>query len=372
MNKQLTEIQLTSDADNFYIGYIVEKNQELTTMICLDDDGNEGGIEIFKNSAIAKEITASEDITFYQYIIDRGMSKDPFNLSQRNKAILQERFANFNEALLYALKSGEIISLDASNGLTYSGLITAVSDQEIRLRQRHHGLGLETFALAIPISKINCLDLNDTDNLQFDNWLQDEEHDPNNINLVQIYLNYHNDDRYGEAIIGKIIAQTNHHRILVEKYNEIGQIQAMTLVNYDHILHITKQSPLLDYIAYLIKQNEKAGIRDPFGLIDMIRMSGSIFNLKHLPTIEHVLDWEQQAKNLIAVDDIDFASENIGIISKHNQEKFSQIILNGYEVAKQVSYHLNNIAAIDITSGKLLQLQLFTDEERAYQSKKNK
>lgn len=364
MKQHLTEIHLKHSEDDYYIGYVVDKNPTITTMISLDSDGNEGGIEVFQNSSIEQAITDSDNITFYQYLIDRGMSKDPFKLSSQNQEIIKQHFSNFNSALVYALKHNQIISMDASDGYTYTGILTSANEQEVRLKEESNNLKLEVFETVIPINKINSLNLNSADNNLVNDWLHENNQSQNDLNLVEIYPSYRGESRYGYYLCGKIIAQTNHHRILFENYNEVGQISAMTLINYDLISHITKQSRELDYLAYQVKRNEKAGIRDPYGLIDMIHMSGSIFNLNHLPSIERVLKWEQTSKNLIEVDDVDFDDTNMGIITAHDEQRFKQKVINGFHFSDEEEYHLKNIAAIDLFSSRLLQMQLFLDERK--------
>lgn len=365
MKQELTQIQLQHDEPNsYYIGYIVSQNQELTTMICLDQEGNEGGVHLFSNKAIVQKTSSSADINFYQYLIDRGMSKDPFRLSALNETVIKQHFATLAAALACALKKQQIITIDTSDGFAYTGLITAVNEQNAILRLKSDDFALEAFATVIPLRQIECLSFNIVNDLQFASWLQLPQQPQKKLNLVQIYLNYQGDDRYGSCLTGRIIAQTNHHRILVEKYNEVGQISAMALVNYDHILHISKQSPALTYLAYQIKQNQRKGIRDPYGLIDMIRMSGSIFDLQHLPTVEKVLAWEKDAKNLINVDDVDYSAPNIGLITAYQNQQFTQQVLEDYHLGKAATYQLSRIAAIDLFSTELLQLQLYLDENK--------
>lgn len=364
MNQHLTEIHLKNSEDDYYIGYVINKNSEITTMICLDDDGNEGGVQIFQNNTIGQSLTDSDNITFYQYLIDRGMSKDPFKLSEQNQEILKQHFNTLSDALVFALKLNHIISLDTLDGYSYRGLLTAVNEQKIRIKEESSNLDLEAYDTVIPIEQICSLDFNAADTNFFDDWLHEENQEQNDLNLVEIYLNYKTDARYGSYVCGKIVAQTNHHRILFERYNDVGQIEAMTLINYDHILHISKHSRELDYLAYQIKRNNKAGIRDPYGLIDMIHMSGSIFDLDHLPTIERVLQWEQESKNLIDVDDVDFDSSNMGVITSHDEQQFKQKVVDGYHFSSEENYHLKNIVAIDLFSNELLQMQLFMDEKK--------
>lgn len=365
MKAELTQIQLRNDEpDHYYLGYVVGRNQEVTTMICLDQEGSEGGTLFIKNKAINQESTTSPAISFYQYLIDRGMSKDPFQLSALNQAVIKQNFPNLAAALAYALKKQAIITIDASDGFAYTGLVTAVDDQNVQIKKKNDEFELDSFATVIPLAKIDGVNFNEAPNLQFAHWLKQTDQGQNDLNLVKIYLNYRDDQRYGNYLTGKIIAQTNHHRILVEKYSDVGQIEAMTLVNYDHILHISKQGRELDYLAHQIKANQKRGRRDPYDLIDMIRMSGSIFNLQHLPTIEKVLAWEKDAQNLIKVNDVDCSAANIGQITAYQDKQFTQVLLDDYQLTGKATYQLDRIAAIDLFSPELLQLQLYLDEKK--------
>ena len=63
MYSKLSEIHLKST--NHYIGYIVEKNDQITNLISLDKHGNECGLIYFKNTEIDKIFSNSKRISFY-------------------------------------------------------------------------------------------------------------------------------------------------------------------------------------------------------------------------------------------------------------------------------------------------------------------
>lgn len=364
MDTNLTEIHLKiDDPDDYYIGTVVKKTPKITILQAIDEDGDQGGTLIFKNDCISNTLTSSDNITFYQYMITRKMVKDPFNLKEKNAQFLEQNFDDFFAILTYLIKNKEIASVIATDGFTYTGLFTKIDKNEVRLKEKTADYQLETFETVIPLAKIGAIDLNVPDTLVFNDWLKQDKKEANDLNLVEIFLSYDDDDRNGEFITGKILAK-NKNNLLVETYNDLGQVDSISVLQYSKITHIASEDSFLDYLAYLIKRNEKAGTVDPYALTQMWKMDTTICNLDNVPTIKQLLKWKQSSKILIDVDSSNYTTDNLGIITHADDQTVTQKVIDGYQLTDERTYAYQDIDLVTLYSREILQMQLFFDENK--------
>lgn len=71
----------------------------------------------------------------------------------------------------------------------------------------------------------------------FNSWLHYQKEQKNILDLVEIYLNYKKTDRFKQPIMTRILKESENY-LLVERFNNIDQLFAISLINKSAIAYI--------------------------------------------------------------------------------------------------------------------------------------
>ena len=158
------------DANSYYIGRIITQHHGWITFESVDQGGNLGGIVFIKEDQVAKIEDDTPNLRYYMIT----QVKDSFNLEQLNKTVLAWDFTNLHDLLINVADAQPFTTFEVNTGATYTGLITQLDQQEVRILERNE-LTLEHYATVIPLDDIVCVDTNAIDNRLFTQYLRQSQ-----------------------------------------------------------------------------------------------------------------------------------------------------------------------------------------------------
>ena len=197
------------DATSYYIGKIIIRQHGWITLESVDQDGNRGGVVFIKEDQVAK----IEDNTPTLHYYALANIHDPFHMKQLNAEVLNWDFTNIYDLLLNAADSQLFITFETKTGINYTGLITQLDKDEIRILEKNEQ-ALEQYATVIPLADIVCVDINSIDNRLFIHYLKQHKDYGNDLKLAEIYFDYTFDDQFGSFAIGRIVKYDDENMIL--------------------------------------------------------------------------------------------------------------------------------------------------------------
>lgn len=337
------------DASSYYIGKIIAKKHGWLTLESVDQDGNLGGIVFIKEDQIAK--IENETPMLHYFAITN--IKDPFHMKQSNQSVLNWDFTNLYDLLVNITDAHPFITVEVNNGTTYTGVITQLDKNEVRILERNGNM-LDQYPTVIPLKDIVCLDANSIDNYLFLQYLKRKGNYNNKLELVEIYFNYTFDDQFGNFAIGKIL-KYDEENLILESLNELGQVESIAVISRKHISHITEESDRLNYFNYLIKWQKKNNSFDPDYLEHSINLSGEIKS-----SAEIIEEWPHDRVIKIC-DSIYHYPDRLGLVVDRNTESFDLRILTEYNLGDISDHEYDDLISVDLAGSDMIKMQRFIE-----------
>lgn len=339
---KLVELHTKADrlTESYYLGYLVYQNEEITVLIGLDDDANASGLILVNNQDLVGMVEQSPSLAYCQRLIDEGKSTDPFNLMPVNQELLKSNLTSLFDAGKAALFKKLPVNVTLNNGVVYSGIVTEATLEELRIRQIDGNFALDRIHSVIPMKQISSLEINSALGKMWSEF-QDSEPTNNPYDLVELYLDWLDDDRFGNYLLGRVLLENDHY-LLLESINDYGQLEAICLVNREDIIHECSESPVIDFYSFLLTRNQEAGI---FDLNNLDRLAQS---LDHVPSALEVL--ENAGQQLVSVDDFTAAGETTGYITSLSD---SEVVIADPVTGQENAFAIDRICTIDLASSEL-------------------
>lgn len=335
---KLIKISFNLDLSNYLMGNIVSQNTEFILLQAIDQDGNLGGLEYIKkleDIVIQKE---APEVDFYNAF----KIKDLFNLKRLNEKFINSRFISFKE-LLQNISSSNLITIKTKNLSELTGYVLEVEDSKLIFE-----LNTQAYPLIIPIEDILRISINDISNL-----LEAKYHDNgfSTSDLVALYLDYEDDDRFGEALIGTVIFHNDDYLVL-KNLNEIGQLDSYVLINRDFIVHTEQYTEMLGYYEFLKNWQIQNGSFDPNNLREQ------------LPYIDKSISIEQFLKSklnkLTTINDYQLDNINTGKVVGLEDKKLFLKNIDDFKLENNIQeFNYSDLASVDLISNDLLRLKQF-------------
>lgn len=339
---KLVELHTKADrlTGSYYLGYLVYQNEDLTVLIGLDDDANASGLILVNNQDLVGMVEQSPSLAYCQRLIDEGKSTDPFQLMPVNQELLKGGLSNFFEAGKAALFKKLPVNVTLNNGVVYSGIVTETTLEELRIRQIDGNFALDRIHSVIPMKQISSLEINSALGKMWSEY-QDSDIAGNPYDLVELYLDWLDDDRFGNYLLGRVLLEDDHY-LLFESINDYGQLEAICLVNRDDIIHECTASPVIDFYSFLLTRNQEAGIFD-LNQLDHLAQS-----LDHVPSPLEVL--QNAGQQLVSVDDYAAPGEMTGYIQALTD---SEVYIADPVTGQVAPFAIDRICTIDLASSEL-------------------
>lgn len=335
---KLIKISFNLDLSNYLMGNIVSQNTEFILLQAIDQDGNLGGLEYIKkleDIVIQKE---APEVDFYNAF----KIKDLFNLKRLNEKFINSRFISFKE-LLQNISSSNLITIKTKNLSELTGYVLEVEDSKLIFE-----LNTQAYPLIIPIEDILRISINDISNL-----LEAKYHDNgfSTSDLVALYLDYEDDDRFGEALIGTVIFHNDDYLVL-KNLNEIGQLDSYVLINRDFIVHTEQYTEMLGYYEFLKNWQIQNGSFDPNNLREQ------------LPYIDKSISIEQFLKSklnkLTTINDYQLDNINTGKVVGLEDKRLFLKNIDDFKLENNIQeFNYSDLASVDLISNDLLRLKQF-------------
>lgn len=337
------------DATSYYVGKIIARQHGWITLESVDQDGNRGGVVFIKEDQIAK---IEDNTPTLNYCALTNIT-DPFHMKQLNVKVLNWDFTNIYDLLLNAADSQPFITFETKNGVNYTGLITQLDKDEVRILEKN-GQTLEQYATVIPLADIVCIDINSIDNRLFIHYLKQNKDYNNKLELAEIYFDYTFDDQFGSFAIGKIVKYDDENLIL-ESLNDLGQVESIAIIARTHIVHIAEESERLNYFNYLVDWQKQNDSFDPDHLEHSVNLQGDI---KSIPEV--IENW-QEDKVIKISDSIYHYPDRLGLISSYNGDGFDLKITTEYAMDDISDHEYEDVISIDLAGSEMIRMQKFLD-----------
>lgn len=337
------------DATSYYIGKIITRQHGWITLESVDQDGNRGGVVFIKEDQVAK----IEDNTPTLHYYALANIHDPFHMKQLNAKVLNWDFTNIYDLLLNAADSQLFITFETKTGINYTGLITQLDKDEIRILEKNEQT-LEQYATVIPLADIVCVDINSIDNRLFIHYLKQHKDYGNDLKLAEIYFDYTFDDQFGSFAIGRIVKYDDENMIL-ESLNDLGQVESIAVIARNHIAHLTEKSERLNYFNYLVNWQKENGSFDPDHLEHSVNLQGEI---RSIPEV--IEEWPED-KIIKVSDSIYHYPDRLGLISSYNDDGFDLKIATEYAVGDVSDHDYEDVISVDLAGSEMIRMQKFLD-----------
>lgn len=338
-----------NNSEQYYIGSIKSKFDQWLIIQTIDEEGNLGGLEVIDNEQF-ELVDKAKEIDFYKRLIGKESFKDIFHLSTLNKSFLKHNFQNMIDVLNYFCQSKMIITVTLNSKLEFSGQIINVGNNQIIMKRRTSSFELSELPVIVDITKIISIAVNDEANIIFQKWLKINQI-PNN-DICAFYPAYYGDDRFTNYLAGKILAQNNNY-FLIQAIDDIGQLNAITVIAKGYIAHVSEENDELDYLTFAVNEQKKNNSFDSLEL--MANIDSTIIQNKDMKQI--ILDYPDD--KLIAVDDVNFDGQDIGYLSKKGDKSFTMQVINGYSADRSIQFNYEDIVSIDLNNFEIKNLSDF-------------
>ena len=341
------------DANSYYIGRIITQHHGWITFESVDQGGNLGGIVFIKEDQVAKIEDDTPNLRYYMIT----QVKDSFNLEQLNKTVLAWDFTNLHDLLINVADAQPFTTFEVNTGATYTGLITQLDQQEVRILERNE-LTLEHYATVIPLDDIVCVDTNAIDNRLFTQYLRQSQKQEftNDLDMVEIYFDYTFDDQYGSFGIGKVLKDDDDN-LVFESINELGQVESIAVIARSHITHITEDSERLLFFNFLVQWQKNNGSFDPDRLERSVKLRDEIQS-----PAEIIDNWPEDQIVKIS-DSIYHYPDRLGLIEDRSDSGFDLKIVTEYGLGDTSVHDYSDLISVDLAGSEMIKMQQFIDNE---------
>lgn len=330
----LTKITFPYDFDHFYLGKKLVSNPQWSTFLTTDDSGYYTNIHLFRNSAVEEDKDSPES-EFYNFQKQNNNLLHPFSLNQKASKLINLKWTILTELLSQIKNINPIISLTGSNYVTYTGKIEWINDTHVALKEIDENYQLNEFPLLIDLNEISAISFNSVEHNILNAWLT-AENNKSNQDLVEVHLDYQDDDRFESFYIGKIIKQNDNY-LLLAALNDLGQLDGIYLIDKKHVVHLTTVSQQLDYFQFAMNYH----------------LQNNTFNLRDLKTAFELNAFTEYLKSnqLTAIDNVKFDQPNIGLIKETKDNTISFQNIEDYRLSSNIqTIALDDIGSIELTS----------------------
>lgn len=325
-HSKINKFILKQDSNSYYIGEVIKNNGSFTIINAIDIDGNQGGLEILRNTDLT---ISNEDpgLNYYRSI----RINDPYHLRERNKQILSWKWENLAELFQKIYDEDLVINIETKSGNFYSGEVDFIDNNLIYLKEKTENMELEEFPTVLLFDQISSISINEIPNVLFFDWYDHLSEYKNELNLNLIYLNYEDQKKFEKPLIGKII-QDNPDNFLVKEINNIGQLVGVVRINKNFIARINNNSSILPYYNFWIKYQLKNNLYDNENLEKLkIPMSNN--------TIGQIISVTDKRLGKI-----------IGILVQKKADNIYIKPVDNYYVQDTIKINLKNIVKVDLIS----------------------
>lgn len=199
----------------------------------------------------------------------------------------------------------------------------------------------------IDYNKVVSISPNSIENDLLYSWLSLNTY-PTNHELVELHLDYEDDERFNTYYIGKIIKE-GKNQLLFASLNNLGQLDGILLISTKHITHIVHQSHELDYYCYLMNHHLQNNTFNPRNL-----NTDYTFSSKHFIKIN----------NLIGIDNAKFDNTNIGIVKEIHDNCFLLQNIDEYRISDNIQkIYFDDLIAVELTSNEQVLLKDYLNIE---------
>lgn len=357
MNLKLVELHQQSAGVNTYlVGCILKEFPGWILFLSIDPAGNQGGMRFIRQNDIVEIRESSATLTFIKTLIETRQAADPFTLTGINRTIANQSFSSLPAILDFALKNEYLIKISLQNGASYSGYVTEISDQEVRLFTYNDDKVFENLVETIIAFK-NIVEVcfNDVDlklSSEYFSYLGNKGEIGNDLGLAQIYFQYADDFRFGqEMVLGWIINQNNKY-ILIDRLDDAGQVAAVSLIAKETIAHVTTDSDYLNFMNFAVEYNQRHNILDPYHLDDFAHQFTQIPDFREIVATA-------KPDHLLLFDNLQFDGINWGTVVDHNERSFLFNPISDFRFADPMTMNYADLCEIDLISSDTIHLQTY-------------
>lgn len=263
---------------------------------------------------------------------------------------MNDDFQSIDKVLSNLCQNKNIITLTLSNGEEISGKIASIASDQITFQRRNSFFELDELPVIIKMDKIVSIAVNDEADIIFQKWLDSDQVPDSGI--CAFYPMYSGDERFTNYLAGKILAENDDY-FLVQAVDDVGQLNAVTVIDKDHIAHVSEESDELDYLNFAVNEQKKNDAFDPFNL--MKKINPAIIESKDMKQI--ILDYPDD--RLLSVDDVNFDGQDLGYLSQKDVDSFTMQVVNEYSVDRSIQFNYDDIVSVDLTSFEIEILSSF-------------
>ena len=301
------------DANSYYIGRIITQHHGWITFESVDQGGNLGGIVFIKEDQVAKIEDDTPNLRYYMIT----QVKDSFNLEQLNKTVLAWDFTNLHDLLINVADAQPFTTFEVNTGATYTGLITQLDQQEVRILERNE-LTLEHYATVIPLDDIVCVDTNAIDNRLFTQYLRQSQK---------------------------------------QEFTNDLDVESIAVIARSHITHITEDSERLLFFNFLVQWQKNNGSFDPDRLERSVKLRDEIQS-----PAEIIDNWPEDQIVKIS-DSIYHYPDRLGLIEDRSDSGFDLKIVTEYGLGDTSDHDYSDLISVDLAGSEMIKMQQFIDNE---------
>lgn len=357
MKLELVELHQTSSGSGSYlIGYILKEMPAWILFLSIDPAGNQGGIRFIRKSDLSEIKDHSSALSFVRVLAANNQTTDPFTLTGLNRTLLAQNFETIVDILTFASKNQYLVKLTLKNGAEYSGFITQLSANEVRLFTYNEDKVFEDMIeTCIRLNDVVEINFNDVDlklSSEYFSYLGSQGQIGNDLGLAQIYFQYADDFRFGQDMILGWIINQNSQYLLVDRLDDAGQVAAVSLINKATIAHVTTDSDYLNFINFAVEYNQRHQILDPFNLDHFAHQFTQVPNYREIITTS-------KPNHLLLFDNLQFDGINWGTVMDYNKDSFILRPISDFHFDEPMEMNFDDLCCIDLISSDTIHLQTY-------------
>lgn len=337
--KTIKYFAIKNNLDDFYVGELLAEKDEYYVVKTISSGDYLGGIEVLRKDQVEIQ-SHTQELAYFQELVARNAIPTIKLQESLNTKFLSLDWKNLAE-LFVQWKS--YIGVETLNGEYSLGLIKNVNNMSIILDDTNANLEKE-----ILFENIKELSPTSLDNYLVEKW-DEGQWKVKDENLVEIILNYYNDDRTNSSLVGKIISETDD-TILLQVIDDIGVLDSITLIQKKYIEIISKKN--IEFENFIFNFSKK---NDYF----------NIHRLNVLPNlnIKNFIG-SQKLNQIVSVNDYYYDNQNIGFLKQKLDNKFKLQNFDDYQLGNESEFEYEDLVSVDLASSQIKNYNLWFNEQR--------
>lgn len=337
--KTIKYFAIKNNLDDFYVGELLAEKDEYYVVKTISSGDYLGGIEVLRKDQVEIQ-SHTPELAYFQELVARNAIPTIKLQESLNTKFLSLDWKNLAE-LFVQWKS--YIGVETLNGEYSLGLIKNVNNISMTLDDTNTNLEKE-----ILFENIKELSPTSLDNYLVEKW-DEGQWKVKDENLVEIILNYHNDDRANSSLVGKIISETDD-TILLQVIDDIGVLDSITLIQKKYIEIISKNN--IEFENFIFNFSKK---NDYF----------NIHRLNVLPNlnIKNFIG-SQKLNQIVSVNDYYYDNQNIGFLKQKLGNKFKLQNFDDYQLGNESEFEYQDLVSVDLASSQIKNYNLWFNEQR--------